>query len=813
LFRQPTRGEWGAVFQEIAAALEKRAAAPPRQVRALSPAPALDSGLTLTLTAPGGRWEAGRIAEMGVPLLAAGRDAGTGTSAGTAPVSERARAASALERPEQHIALGTAHAEAGDAAGALACFRNALRLQPDSAEAHFHVGNALLKLDRAAEAEAAFLESLRCGPTTANVCNNLGVALLRLDRPADAAERLRTAVRLRPEHAEAQHNLGTACLRSRQPREAAAAFRAALELRPDAGPALRNQFGVALTEAGELDEAEAVYRECGRRWPESGEILNNLGHLLCQRQAFAEAERVLRRAVEVAPRLPEAHTNLAMALAARLEWAAAVEHMQEAVRLRPEEPGRYNNLANVLVKHGQYDAADAAYAVAERLDPDYAIGRKNRGLAQLAVGDFARGWAGYEWRLRTGEAKPQEFRQPRWDGSSLAGRVLLLHAEQGLGDTLQFCRYAPWIKARFGGTIYLACQARLAPLLAGQPGLDRVLPGGAALPDFDVQAPLMSLPLLLGATTAADLPAEIPYLFADPGRIDRWRTQLAGIDCFRVGVHWQGSPTFIDDRYRSPPLRHFAPLVGVPGVRLISLQRGPGGEQLAAVGADWGVVELGPDADADGAFVDTAAVLTHLDLVVTGDTALVHLAGALGVPVWVALAREADWRWLRERDDSPWYPTVRLFRQRNWGDWDEVFGRMAAALRERRAAASQGRPRPLLVALSPGELAERIARLEGEPGGAEALAEARTLWQDVQPSATLSRLAEELHATHAELRQAEETMRRSEREGDFGPSFVAGARTAWRAREKLRALVLDLNACGAGEGRRDGRSRTTKPTP
>ncbi len=291
------------------------------------------------------------------------------------------------------------------------------------------------------------------------------------------------------------------------------------------------------------------------------------------------------------------------------------------------------------------------------------------------------GWPEYEWRWRRQDASPPALTQPLWDGSSLQGKSILLYPEQGLGDTLQFIRYAPLVK-QTGATVIVQCQPPLLRLLATCAGIDRLLPEGADLPPFDVQAPLLSLPRIL-RTTLASIPANIPYLSADPDLRARWRQSLSGVADFKVGIAWQGNPGHKRDRQRSVPLAAFAPLAEAPGVRLVSLQKGPGHEQLTELAERLRVLDLTDELED---FADTAALLSNLDLVITVDTAVAHLAGAMGIPVWVALPIVPDWRWLLERQDSPWYPTMRLFRQTAWGDWAGVFERLTGALGQKIAA-------------------------------------------------------------------------------------------------------------------------------
>jgi len=318
-----------------------------------------------------------------------------------------------------------------------------------------------------------------------------------------------------------------------------------------------------------------------------------------------------------------------------------------------------------------------------QIDPGIADAHWNRALAWLLTGNFAQGWPAYEWRWKTTQLTPPSFPQPCWDGSPLAGRTILLYSEQGLGDTLQFIRFAPLVQQRAGRVIVL-CQDSLLPLLANFPGVAQVVGHDAPLPAFEVQAALLSLPGLLG-TTLETIPASVPYLTVPTELIEQGRQHLSGAGPFSVGIVWQGNPRHPKDRRRSVPLVAFEPLAQVEGVHLVSLQEGAGAEQLAALAGRFAVQDVGSRLSGDWA--ETAAVLQNLDLVICVDTALAHCAGALGVPVWLALPFAPDWRWLLGRPDSPWYPTMRLFRQDTSGDWQGVFARLAAALRERQGSA------------------------------------------------------------------------------------------------------------------------------
>ena len=324
---------------------------------------------------------------------------------------------------------------------------------------------------------------------------------------------------------------------------------------------------------------------------------------------------------------------------------------------------------------GKLDEAVACYHRALELKPDYADAHLNLSLSSLLTGDFRRGWPEYQWRWKTKRWQQRDRPQPLWDGQPLQGRTILLHAEQGLGDTIQFIRYAPLVK-QAGATVLVECQQPLVRLLAGCRGVDALIGRGDDLPPYDVQAPLLSLPGIF-RTSLQTIPVDVPYLFADPGLIAHWRGELGPIAGARIGIAWRGNPEHRNDRTRSLSLRCFESLAGLPGIRLLSLQKGAGAEQLQEARDHFPVTDLGSRLED---FMDTAAVLANLDLVIACDTAVAHLAGALGAAVWVALPFVPDWRWLLDRSDSPWYPTMRLFRQRTPGDWAGVFQEIKAEL-------------------------------------------------------------------------------------------------------------------------------------
>jgi hypothetical protein len=382
--------------------------------------------------------------------------------------------------------------------------------------------------------------------------------------------------------------------------------------------------------------------------------------------------------------------------------------------------------------------------------------------------------------------------------------------EQGLGDMLQFIRYAELVKQQ-GATVVVECPAFLHPLLGRCRGIDRLVAEGTPLPHFDAHVPLLSLPHRLH-TTLATIPANIPYLFADDDRVQHWGRQLAPLAGFRIGIAWQGNRYHQWDHFRSFPVTQFAPLAQIREVRFISLQKGPGADQLKQRGHRFPVIELDSEQDAaSAAFMDTAAIMQHLDLVITADTAIAHLAGGLGVPVWVALSAVNDWRWLRGRDDSPWYPTLRLFRQPRLGDWDGVFERMATEVPK--LVGQAGRPKPILVETTPGDLIDRITRLEiecAEVSSAESSisrgAELARLMQArdgaLARSPDLTRLSSALRAANQAVAMAQVDMQRYERDEDFGPGFVELACLAHRRSVERAALIDQINTLAHASARR-----------
>ena len=608
-----------------------------------------------------------------------------------------------------HQSLGDAYLALGRTVDAVSCYQRALALKPDDVEAQRRLGDAiagrrglapssadelnglgitLAQQGRLDEAIADFRRALEINPDLAQAHHNLGIALQEQGRLEEAAASYRRAVELKPDYASAYNYLGMALKDLSRLDEAVACYRRAVELKPDFVEACNNLAAV-LQDQGQLAEAIACYRRVLQYKPDDPIACNNLGAVLHRQGQSAEAAACCRRALELKPDFVEAHYNLGDALRAQGKLDEAVVCYRRALELKPDMVEAHNNLGNALMAAGKLDEAIACYRRALELEPDYAEAHSNRSLASLLMGNFEDGWPEYDWRWKANNFVQPVFSQPLWDGRPLEGRSILLYAEQGLGDTLHFVRYAAQVKQR-GGSVVVQCPRPLLSLLRSCAGIDQLVAEGDELPPFDVQAPLLSLPGVFH-TTLENLPATIPYLYAEPDLVQRWQQELDRLAGFKIGIAWQGSPTHRNDRNRSIPLGLFEPLACCPGVQLLSLQKYTGAEQLQEVAQRFPIVDLASRLDeVSGAFMDTAAVMKTLDLVVTCDTAVAHLAGALGVPVWVALPFIADWRWLLDRSDSPWYPTMRLFRQESREDWQGVFRRIEVALGERLARRTMG---------------------------------------------------------------------------------------------------------------------------
>lgn len=660
LFRQPQSGNWDAVFEQVSAAL----------------------------------------AEM--------------VSARHAVVQVLQNSADAKDFVS-HIERAWMHHKRSEDADVLVACRTILDSQPDHVEANYLAGVAYLNLGQHQAAQACLVQALAGWPEHPGVLKNLGVVYQVLGSMEDAAVHYGKALKLGNEEAGIFYNLGTVRLAQGAAQEAVGWFERALEYQPVFAEALNNlgltlqhldkheaaidcfkkalqaradffdaqlNLGNALYAAGKAGEAETVYRGALLLQPASSALHNSLGVALKAQGRLGEAIHEFRCALSNDAQYGEAYNNLGNSLKALDDLTGAVENYRQALRIDPRNASANNNLGNALQAQGEVSEALLCFNRAVELKPDFAEAHWNRAIALLLSGDYAQGWREYEWGFAAGQRPVRNFSQPRWQGEDFSGKTLLVYAEQGFGDTLQFVRFLSLAKAR-GGRVLLECQPELMEVLRCCVGVDELIPqasNGDVSMLFDLQVPLISLPAIFGITLEV-LPATAPYLHADAVRVARWHEYLAG-EGLKVGIVWAGRPTHQEDRKRSCALSIFSPLLGLKGVRLFSLQKGPASSELKEMSE---VSDLAPVLHD---FADTAAAIMNLDLIVSVDTSVAHLAGALGKPVWVLLPYAPDWRWLLNREDSPWYPSARLFRQGTAGNWENVLLRVRDQLEGRESGLS-----------------------------------------------------------------------------------------------------------------------------
>jgi tetratricopeptide (TPR) repeat protein len=533
------------------------------------------------------------------------------------------------------------------------------------------------------DAEAAYREAVAIDPTLAAAYNNLGNVLQDQRRYEEAIAAFRTAARLRPDLGEVHFNLGNCYQRQGHTAEAIAAYRDAVTLQPTLAVA-HHALGLLLQSEKEFAAAAECHRRTIALEPTNADAHVALGVALQLQQDFEGAKACYRRVLAMDPDHLAAQYNLASALHNEGDIDEAEGYYRAVLDVVPDHADSLAGLGMIHLMHGDLEQAVACLERGVQVSEPPAEARFFHATLLLSQGKLLEAWPQFESRLecRFAEAR-RRLPQPRWDGSPLAGRTLLVTAEYGYGDQVQFMRYDPLVRLRAGeGRVLVEAHAQLIPLLQAS-GYRDLVAQGDALPPIDVQVPMMSLPGIF-ATTLETIPGPSPYLRVEARLERQWHERLASVPGFKVGIHWQGNPKFNGDRHRSVRLVDFAPLATLPGVTLVGLQKGPGHEQVAELAGQWPLVDL---ADQLHDFHETAAAMRNLDLVISCDSGPAHVAGALGVPVWVLLSFAPDWRWMRDRDDSPWYPSMRLFRQTRLGDWQGVFERVAAALSQHLGAA------------------------------------------------------------------------------------------------------------------------------
>lgn len=498
------------------------------------------------------------------------------------------------------------------------------------------------KSGRSSEAEALYRRVLQEEPNHADALNLLGILSGEQGHYEAAVDLIGRAVAAYPSVAEYHASLGETYRRMGKLESAEASLRKALELRPADADA-NNSLGLVFQSRGLTDQAIAAFSE----------------------------------AVRIRPDFVLAHNNLGIAWSDNREFEKAVSAFQRSLELIPDQANIHMNLGACRLHQDQIEKGIAAYRRAIKLEPELEEAHKQLGTAYFYQGDLPRGFAEYEWRLKGEKAViSSSIPQPRWDGGDLNGKTILLHGEQGFGDLIQAARYVPLVAAKHG-RIVIGCYPELVRLFADLPYVEKITKIGEVASPFDVYCPFMSLPLAFG-TTLLSIPAYVPYLYPKPDLVRTWSQRLGPRDGkVRVGLVWAGRGEHENDRNRSIRLNQLACLKDVSGVSFYSLQKGPAGAQIADSVFAGHLIDWTTDLND---FVDTAALLANLDLLIAVDTAVVHLAGAMGKAVWLLLPTPPDWRWMLRRPDSPWYPTIRLFRQKREGDWGEIITEMREAL-------------------------------------------------------------------------------------------------------------------------------------
>lgn len=542
----------------------------------------------------------------------------------------------------QSIKLANEHYRLGDLPKAEQLCQEMLSRDSQCVQAIYLLGLIAYRKSRLDLALVHFRRVIDLRPSMAEAHNSLANGLRSKGLIQEAIAAYQRAVGLKEDFAEAFYNLGTALRETDCVEEAVKAFRKSLALQPESADAA-NDLGSALRETGQIEEAEAVLRQTVQRWPQFFKAHNNLGNALRMLGQFDEAERAVRAALKLRPDIAEIHINL----------------------------------GNVLREKGDIDGAVAATRGALRLRPDMADAHQNLGSHLLLAGRYLEAWPEHEWRWRCQGMTPWRAAtlRPQWDGSNLHGRTILLYSDAGLGDAIHCLRYVPLIADR-GGRIVVECPEGLHRLVGRLKGVEQIFTEADPLPSSDVQCALMSLPGAFG-TTLESIPSRFPYLPVDESLAERWRKQLSNYPHPRVGLAWAGNPKNTVDRRRSMRLAMLAPLAEAGKITFHSLQMGEAAKQITQSPQGLEVVDHSRDL---GDFAETAALVQNLDLVISVDTSVAHLAGALGKPIWTMLPYVPDWRWMLNREDSPWYPTMRLFRQTSVGDWPGVVRRIANSL-------------------------------------------------------------------------------------------------------------------------------------
>jgi len=551
---------------------------------------------------------------------------------------------------QEYITLAKTVQNEGNNDKSLMYYQKALELNPRNFEALFNSANILFGQEKIDQAIAMYEKALVISPQTASIHFNLGICASQQNNVNKAIASFEKTVELNPSHTKAYQQLINMHEKQQNYTQALECAKKALALDP---------YNVDA-----LSRTAAMYKHV---------------------EDFNQAIEMYRRAVKINPKNVHCILDLANTLNMVDELDEALGCYQQILEINPNIHEALYNFGFTLKKKGEYPKAIQIFKKLIELKPQYAQPHFSLALSYLTLGDFEQGWPLYEWRWQAYNEKPRTYQEPLWTGQDLRGKTILLYAEQGLGDTFQFVRYAQLIKER-GGTIIFETQKPLKTILSLCPYLDKVVVHGEPKPSFDYQLPLMSLPLAFN-TKIDTVPTQIPYLYADQKLVEHWHKKLSSDTNFKVGICWQGNSQYSTQFLRrtvaakSISINKLLPLLNIPGVTVYNLQKITGEDQLKNLPSGTNLISFGDDLDTEhGRFMDTAAIIKNLDLVITVDTSISHFAAALGCPTWIILPQPADWRWMLNRNDTPWYPNVRLFRQQAVGNWDSAIQNVISAL-------------------------------------------------------------------------------------------------------------------------------------
>jgi tetratricopeptide (TPR) repeat protein len=517
------------------------------------------------------------------------------------------------------------------------------------------------------EARAHYSEALKAAPNNAHALHLLGVLNQQEGRHGEAEQLILRSLAIQPNHPDALNNLGNVQLALNRPRDAVSSYERAIMLNPRCTQAFMNR-GNALHELQEFQDALKSYDAALALDDSSAITHNNRGDLLRDLNRPEDALASFNRAIELEPTFAAAYINRGNVHRSLRRFSNALGDFDHAIELNPTSAAAYNNRGNILRELGEHQLAIQSFTKALAINPDLVDTHLNLAFCHLAMGALVQGWRQYEWRWKLPHLKDQRvFKQPRWDGKdSLRGKTILIHCEQGFGDTIQFCRYLKLLNER-GGRVLFEVQKPLLSLLRELQGIDDILPEGATLPHFDLQLPLLSLPGVL-RTTLTTIPVRGRYIFSNPQSVSHWRAHFSESSLPRIGICWSGNPHQENDRNRSMTLDEFVQALP-PGAHYVSLQKEIRSHDQKTLAARTDITHLG---DRINDFSDTAAIIEHVDAVVSVDSSIAHLAGAMNKNLCLLLPFNADWRWLTRRQDSPWYHSAILYRQQRIGDWSSV---------------------------------------------------------------------------------------------------------------------------------------------